>query len=172
MLASVAASFRPRLDPFLNCLISAYMETFELNLRSHIVCHIYTSYLHVKEVTKIEFSNKILLENLQFCYDWSTKNHDRRDIIFKKIWIANRDIRQRSRKGEYEPSMNGPRISTTLSRDLYEIDEATEQAGYAARDEDPPHISYQALRACTFPIGGLSPLSLKRIGHLYIGHAP
>jgi hypothetical protein len=105
-LASAGSSYIPSMPAYLNCLISTYMETFDLELRSHICCHIAYFYYYLKEVKTDEFSKKILLENRQFQFDRLAPNKDRREIMAERILLVHRDIRQRIRRGEQKPCKN------------------------------------------------------------------
>jgi hypothetical protein len=126
MLVFASRSYIPPLSIYLNCLISTYMETFDIERRCRIACHITYFYSYIEEVKTDDFSKKISLENRQFHFDRLTSDHDRHHIIFEKVLIANRDIRQRIRRREYKPSMNGISTSTITTRGLSRIDETNE----------------------------------------------
>ena len=125
-LAHAGSSYIPSMSAYLNCLISTYMETFDIELRSHISCHISYFYYYLKEVETDEFNEKILLENRQFHFDRLTRNHDRREIVSERILVVNRHIRQRIRRGEHKPSKNAKLTSTSREHALIRIDEVQE----------------------------------------------
>lgn len=124
MLAFASRSYITSLLIYLNCLISIYIQTFDINRRSDIEYLIFYSY--VKKIKTDEFIEKIILENRQFHFDRLIINHDRYNTILEKILIANRDIRQRIRRGEHEPSINGILTRMNAARALSSIDEISE----------------------------------------------
>ena len=127
MIASKGESYIPPLSTLLNCLISTYMETFDIDHRSDLACHISYFYSYFDEVTTDEFAKKIMLENRQFHFDQLTQNHDRQHIIFEKVLVANRAIRERIRRGELVPTKDGKVASPSVTRALYVICETGEQ---------------------------------------------